>query len=1484
MKRSSKYIIALLITLLSVLAFSACNKVEFKVSFVVDGEVYHTIATSGDEIIKMPDNPTKDGYIFDGWYWDKDVWKKPFTADSLLHAPLSDNMTVYAKWRAEEELMGTEAAFGGDFKKTNEDEYSVVVPNSVSVFSLNNIVTVNLKSSWVLATDVFANDVIASRTVSLAPGDNTYYVLVTSEDENFKLYTIHIRRRPIFNVIFNTDGGTEVVTQDVEEGDLATEPSSISKIGYNFIEWDFDFSIPITSNKTIAAIWEIKTYSVTFNGNGGTLTAGNAIQTVDYGSSAIAPVYVKEGYTLSWDKSFNDVNEEIIVNAIWTIKTYIVTFDGNGGTLVDGETEQTIDYGNSAIAPVFEKEGYTLNWDKAFDHITENITIAAVWAIKTYTVTFDGNSGTYISGELTQTIEYGEGATSPVFTKEGYTLSWNKAFDNITADIIVTAIWTIETYSVTFDGDGGIYMSGELTQTVEYGNAATAPVFTKEGYTLSWNKAFDSVVGDLTVTAIWEIKTYTVTFDGNGGTLISGDEVQIVEHGDIAIAPIYEKEGYTLSWNKALNDIIEEVTITAIWTIKTYTVVFDGNGGAYVSGDLTQTIEHGKAAVAPVFAREKYILTWDKAFNNIICDINLIAIWRGEDYYTEGLAFSLNADGVSYSVSQGTASNEPEIIIPAVFEAKPVTTIIDSAFSGCNELKSIKIPKSVISIGYRAFEDCTSLTSITIPDSVTSIQAYTFLNCTSLISIMIGSGVTDIGSHAFYNCSSLISVDFPNEANIGWYAFANCSELVSANLPNCTTIGGKAFYGCNNLTNLTLPYVILGSGSLYFGNIFSNPQESSASNNSSVPLSLKSVTITGRAPISARAFDGCSGLTSITIGNDISSIGAYAFRNCSGLTSLTIGSSVTSIGESAFENCSSLTSITIPDGVPFIAESMFSGCSGLTSVTIGSGVTSIAQWAFSGCNELTGVYISDIAAWCGILFEGYASNPLIFASKLYVNGNLVTNLIIPAGVISISENAFNNCSELRNITIPDSVAFIGEGAFYRCNNIIYEIYGNAKYLNNWLMSAFNTNITTATLKPTTIGIYHSAFSGCSGLTSITIPNSVKSIGNSAFSRCSKLTSITIPDEVKSISHGLFSGCSGLTNITIPDSVTEIGQNAFSGCSNLVYEIYGNAKYLNNWLISAVDINISTVTLKSTTIGIYHNAFNGCSQLTAITIPDSLLFIGYQAFSGCSATILWADNPSITTIGDYAFSGYLGVSITIPGNVNYIGYNAFSGCNALTGVYISDIAAWCNISFVSYDSNPLYYAKKLYYNDNLVTDLVIPDGVSAIGSYAFNYCSELTSITLPDSVTSIGTLAFNYCNGLTGVYISDIAAWCNIFFNDEYSNPLYYARKLYLNGILVTTLDIPDGVTTIGSYAFQNCNELTSVNISNDVTSIGSRAFFNCNGLTSVTFSNKTSWFMTHMYDNWLTKTNGFQMNVTNDSTNVSYFTSYGYMGPYWFKV
>ena len=205
-----------------------------------------------------------------------------------------------------------------------------------------------------------------------------------------------------------------------------------------------------------------------------------------------------------------------------------------------------------------------------------------------------------------------------------------------------------------------------------------------------------------------------------------------------------------------------------------------------------------------------------------------------------------------------------------------------------------------------------------------------------------------------------------------------------------------------------------------------------------------------------------------------------------------------------------------------IGEWAFDGCSGLTSVTIGNSVTSIGNYAFNDCSGLKKVIVKDIAAWCGIKFGDYKSNPLYYAKHIYSDEDTeITNLIIPNSVTSIGEWAFVGCSGLTSVTIGSGVTSIGWGAFSGCSGL-----------------------TSVTIPNSVTSIGRSAFYGCSGLTSVTIGSGVTSIGWVAFSGCSGLTSVTIPNSVTSIGWGAFSGCSGLTSVTIGSGVTSIGDNAF----------------------------------------------------------------------------------------------------------------------------------------------------------------------------------------------------------------------------------------------------------------------------------------------------------------------------------------------------
>ena len=486
----------------------------------------------------------------------------------------------------------------------------------------------------------------------------------------------------------------------------------------------------------------------------------------------------------------------------------------------------------------------------------------------------------------------------------------------------------------------------------------------------------------------------------------------------------------------------------------------------------------------------------------------------------------------------------------------------------------------------------------------------------------------------------------PTCAEIGWDAYVTCSRCnynTCVELPisgDLHTTANGACTGCGIPESTAgLEYIFNPDDKTYtvtgIGSCTSKDVVIGVYNN-------RSVTVIGSNAFSS----GCESLTSVTIGDSVTGIGSYAFKNCSGLKSVTIGNGVTSIGHYALFNCSSLA-----------------------SVTIGNGVTSIGDDVFYGCDLLMSVYITDIAAWCKISF---ASTPFTYAENLYLNGELVTDLVIPDSVTSIGDGAFSGCSNLASVVIPDSVTSIGNSAFSGCRNLAsvvipdsvisignsafsgctsltsvtipdsvtsigydpfegctsleYNEYNNAYYLGNEtnpyvvLIKAKNINIGSVNIYEKTRVISDGAFSGCWGLMSVTIGNGVTSIGDWAFNNCTSLTSVTIPDSVTSIGEDAFYGCTSLTSVTIPDSVTSIGDRAFSNCRDLTSVTIGNGV---------------------TSIGDY--AFSSCTSLTSVTIPDS-----------------------VTSIGDYAFKWCSGLtSVTIPDSVTSIGDSAFYRCDSLT---------------------------------------------------------------------------------------------------------------------------------------------------------------------------------------------------------------------------
>ncbi len=582
--------------------------------------------------------------------------------------------------------------------------------------------------------------------------------------------------------------------------------------------------------------------------------------------------------------------------------------------------------------------------------------------------------------------------------------------------------------------------------------------------------------------------------------------------------------------------------------------------------------------------------------------------------------------------------------IQSVVIESGVTSICSGAFHGCTVLTSVTIPGSVTDIGGSAFEGCTGLTRVVLPHGVTSIGMYAFDRCSALTDVTIPNSVTMIGDGAFYGCTGLANVTIPDGVtSIGDYTFEDCSSLTSVTIPDSvTSIGYRAFYTCKALTSVTIPGGVTKIGDnafygcdaltdIYYGGYGIDWLKAGGGHD----RAPENAAVHFKDDLYGKGACGENVDWVMTAGGTltISGTGAMAdckwnsapwARACSEITSIVIGDGVTSIGNNAFQYCSSLTGAAIPGSVTAIGSSVFYGCDALTDIYYGGyGINWLATAGHNDVPNGTAVHFKDDLYGKGACGENV--NWVMTADgMLTISGTgamtdcdsfgdpapwkicrqYIKSAVIGSGVTSIGKYAFYCCEALTSVTIPDTVTVIGDDAFRGCSRL-----------------------SGMTIPDTVTGIGSYAFYNCSSLPSVTIPDGVTTISESAFEGCSRLSSVTIPDSVTSIGKSAFRDCCKLTGLTIPDSVTSIGDHAFNGCNGLtsvtipasVTRISAGMFY-NCW-------SLSNVTIPNGVTSIGDSAFGMCTDLSSVTIPDSVTTIGRDAFYYCGLTDVYYDGTA-----------------------------------------------------------------------------------------------------------------------------------------------------------------------------------------------------------------------------------------------------------------
>ena len=641
-----KYLCVFIFCFILLIFVGSCGSNEtYKLNFIVDSEIYSTVEITDVSSIKMPEEPQKENYKFEGWYWDKDIWKEKFTIKSLSDAALSDNMNVYAHFIDDSSLKGTDIEIERSIKKNVEglgEAFLLKFNNSQIVCKFNDYVKVNPSTKWQISTDIEGNNTITSKTVEMSVGDSPiYYIYVTDRNDNHELYFVLLHRNYIFNIEFDSKGGTVCNSVKVEEDNYLEDIPSPTKEGYTFSGWDYDFeNKPIKGNVVANAIWIQNSNTITFDSNGGELSVKS--MNVQYDSQYHLPTPTKRGYEFKgWFLGDNIITdgiwkrkEDISLKAEWEIANYNLIYELNGG--INNENNPICYNTNMQNLRLYDpiKEGYTfLGWEyngNVIDEIDTTIAchmeLKALWTYYTLTTNVNNEKAGIISSYDNVKITKGKEITITAKANAGYTFEgWYNGNKELTKEL---------SYTFNMPTENLVY-TAKLTA-----NATT--VYKVEHY-------LQNIEDD----SYPELPYETVNLTGTTDTLTNGSvnnyegfvspsitQVNINGDGSTIIKLNYKRNTYTISLGKNIGKAGtvtgegtykygESIVITAT-TNPGYT--FNGwyfNKLLYKGDDsFTYTIGTSSIEFEATYIANKYTITLD----NQVEGVDVLGITSGNEY------------------------------------------------------------------------------------------------------------------------------------------------------------------------------------------------------------------------------------------------------------------------------------------------------------------------------------------------------------------------------------------------------------------------------------------------------------------------------------------------------------------------------------------------------------------------------------------------------------------------------------------------------------------------------------------------------------------------------------------------------------------------------------------------------------------------------------------------------------------------------------